>query len=139
MKKLTLILFLALVPAFAQQSVAAKATAKSKTLTRAEFDQLLAKPHKVLVIDVRRPDELTANGSFPVYLSIQLADLEKYLAFIPKERTLIAVSNHAGRGLQAADLLDSKGFHVAGAIGVQNYEADGGAILKIVPPQPKKN
>jgi rhodanese-related sulfurtransferase len=133
MKKLIVILLIALTAAFAQQE---KPTTKSKKLTRAEFDQLLAKPGQVLVIDVRRPDELTANGGFPVYLSIQLADLERHLAFIPKDRTLIAVSNHGNRALQAADLLDRKGFKVAGAIGLLDYEADGGTLVKIAP-QPK--
>lgn len=119
--------------AFGQQG-AAKQEPKSKKLTRAEFDKLLAKPGEVLVIDVRRPDELTANGGFPVYLSIQANDLEKYLAFIPKDRTLITVSNHASRGLRAADLLDGKGFKVAGAIGAQDYEAEGGTLLKLAAP-----
>ena len=32
----------------------------AKVLTRAEIDALLAQPSKVLVIDVRRPDELTS-------------------------------------------------------------------------------
>jgi rhodanese-related sulfurtransferase len=129
-----LIALIALGAVFGQQSAAPKQEPKSKKLTRAEFDQLLAKPSQVLVIDVRRPDELTSNGGFPVYLSIQANDLEKYLTFIPKDRTLITVSNHASRGLRAADLLDSKGFKVAGAIGAQDYESEGGTLLKIAPP-----
>jgi rhodanese-related sulfurtransferase len=130
MKNLTMIALIALTSVFAQSG----APSKSKKLTRAEFDQLLARPGQVLLIDVRRPDELTTVGGFPVYLSIQLTDVEKYLAFIPKDRTLITVSNHANRTLQAADLLDGKGFKVAGAIGVQNYEDEGGKLLKIAPP-----
>lgn len=128
-----LIVLVALGAAFGQQA-ATKQEPKSKKLTRAEFDKLVANPGQVLVIDVRRPDELTANGGFPVYLSIQANDLEKHLAFIPKDRTLITVSNHASRGLRAADLLDSKGFKVAGAIGAQDYESEGGTLLKIAPP-----
>jgi rhodanese-related sulfurtransferase len=131
MKKLILIALVAITAAFAQSG----APARSRKLTRAEFDQLMAKPSQVLVIDVRRPDELTSVGGFPVYLSIQLADLEKSLAFIPAGRTLVTVSNHANRAVQAADLLESRGFKVAGAIGVQNYQEEGGKILKIAPPQ----
>ena len=115
---------------------AAKYEAKSPKLTRAQIDKLLTKPEQVVFIDLRRPDELTKIGSFPVYLSIQLADLEKSLAFIPKDRTIITVSNHAGRALRGADLLADKGFKVAGAAGVQDYEAEGGSISKIVPPAP---
>jgi len=110
---------------------------KAHALTRPELDALLATPEKVLIIDVRRPDELTAIGGFPVYLSIQLADLENKLAFIPKDRQIVTVSNHAARAGKAADLLASKGFKVAGAVGAQTYEADGGTLLHITPPPPK--
>ena len=70
---------------------------KAHVLNRTEIDALLATPEKVLLIDVRRPDEVTTIGGFPVYLSIQIKDLEKSLAYIPKDRTLVLVSNHAGR------------------------------------------
>jgi len=52
-------------------------------LTPAEFDAVLAKPDQILILDVRRPDETSHNGGFPVYLSIQAAELEKNLAWIP--------------------------------------------------------
>jgi hypothetical protein len=94
---------------------------QAHVLTRSELDALLAKPEKLTIIDVRRPDELTAIGGFPVYLSIQLADLEKSLAWIKK----------------AVDLLTSKGFKVAGAVGAQNYEEEGGKLTKITAPQQK--
>jgi rhodanese-related sulfurtransferase len=85
---------------------------------------------------VRRPDELTANGGFPVYLSIQAKDLDKSLEWIPKDRAIITVSNHAARGGIAADLLTKNGFKVAGTIGAQTYEQEGGKLTKIVPPPP---
>lgn len=113
-----------------------KDEAKTVVLTRAQFDQLLAKPEKLVIVDVRRPDEVTAIGGFPVYLSIQLEDLEKHLAWIPKDRQVVAVSNHAGRAGRAADLLASRGFNVVGRIGVQNYEEQGGKLTKIAPKAP---
>jgi rhodanese-related sulfurtransferase len=116
-----------------QQQQAKQAAAQAHILTRAQFDQLLATPDKIVVVDVRRPDELTSIGGFPAYLSIQLTDLEKHLAFIPKDRTVVTVSNHAGRAGRAADLLASKGFEVAGAVGAQDYEAQGGKLTKIEP------
>jgi rhodanese-related sulfurtransferase len=115
---------------------ASEYTYKTPRLKRAEIDALLAKPEGLLVIDVRQPDEWTAIGGLPVYLSIQPNDLEKNLAYIPKDRTIVTVSNHAGRAGAAGDLLTSHGFKVVGAIGVQNYEAEGGALTKIVPPEP---
>jgi rhodanese-related sulfurtransferase len=110
---------------------------KTLQLKRADLDALLAKPEGLLVIDVRRPDEVTAIGGLPVYLSVQAKDLENNLAYIPKDRTIVTVSNHAGRAGAAGDLLTSHGFKVAGAIGVQNYEAEGGTLTKIAPPAAK--
>jgi rhodanese-related sulfurtransferase len=112
-------------------------TAKSPKLNRAQVDALLAKPEQLVILDVRRPDELIAIGGFPVYLNIQSKELEKNLAYIPKDRTIVTVSNHAGRAGPAADLLAGKGFKVAGAIGAQDYEAEGGALTRIAAPGPK--
>jgi rhodanese-related sulfurtransferase len=124
--------------ALAQTGAAPGAEAsKAHILTNKEFDTLLATPEKIVVIDVRRPDELQSIGGFPVYLSIQAGDLEKYLAYIPKERTVITVSNNAGRAGKAADLLAAKGFKVAGAIGAKKYEEDGGRIVKVTAPPPR--
>ena len=110
---------------------------KAKKLTRAEFDALRANPSTLLVLDVRRPDELQSIGGFGAYLSIQATELEKSLAWIPKDRTIVTVSNHAARAGRAADLLTKNGFTVAGAIGAQDYEGEGGTLVKIAPPAPK--
>jgi rhodanese-related sulfurtransferase len=115
-------------------AAAAKAPAsKAHVLSVAELDKLLAQPDKVLVIDVRRPDEVSSIGGLPVYLSIQLGDLEKSLAWIPKDRQIVTVSNHAARAGKAADLLASKGFKVAGAVGAQTYEQQGGTAVVHIP------
>lgn len=113
------------------------ASAETRKLTRAQFDALRADPSKLLVLDVRRPDELTAIGGFGIYLSIQSGELEKSLPWIPKDRTIVTVSNHASRAVRAADLLTKNGFSVAGAIGAQDYEAEGGTLVKISPPAPR--
>jgi sugar lactone lactonase YvrE/rhodanese-related sulfurtransferase len=109
----------------------------SKKLSRAEVDALLAKPNDVVLIDLRRPDELIKIGGFPVYLNIQAKELEKYADYIPKDKAIATISNHAGRAHAGADFLINKGFKVAGAIGAQDYEAEGGALTKIAPPAPK--
>ena len=110
---------------------------KTPKLNRVQFDALLTKPEQLVIIDVRRPDELTTKGGFPVYLSIQSTEIEKNLAFIPKDRSIVTVSNHAGRAGAAADLLADKGFKVVGAVGAQNYEEEGGKLTKIAPVAPK--
>jgi len=132
MRKLVLLILLAGAVSFAQQPAAEQAS-KAKILTRAEFDALVAAPGRVLLLDVRRPTEIATNGGFPVYMNIQAADLEKHLAEIPKDRPLLLVSNHAHRAGIAADLLESKGFKIAGAIGAQVYESEGGTLVKYAP------
>ena len=120
-----------------RQAGAAAARPAFKKITRARFDALLKEPGKVLVLDVRRPDELQAIGGFPVYVSIQAKELEQRLAFLPKDRAIVTVSNHAGRAGKAAELLEKHGFTVAGSIGAQDYEAEGGTLVKITAPPPR--
>jgi rhodanese-related sulfurtransferase len=136
---LVLSLGLAATPAWAQQPAAAAPAAwkyKTQRLSVAEVDALLARPGKVLVLDVRRPDEQIKYGSFPVFLSVQHKDLEQHLAFLPRDRIIITVSNHAGRAGAAGDLLASKGYTVAGAAGSEDYEKAGGkAVAHIQPPE----
>jgi len=139
-------LLLATSAAFAQQAAPAAGgtpaaapqpwTYKTKQLSRAEIDALLLQPNKVLVLDVRRPDELPSKGSFPVFLSIQNADLEKYLKYIPRDRQIVTVSNRAHRAGAAGDLLTLRGFKVAGAAGTQDYEEQGGYVEHIKAPAP---
>ena len=110
---------------------------KAKVLTNAEFDELVAQPDSVLLIDVRRPDEISSIGGFPVYLSIQVKDLKEHLVEIPKNKEIITVSNQAHRAAAAADVLTDAGFKVAGAVGAETYEKGGGKLYKVaVPPPP---
>ena len=138
----TVVLALALVSsvsAWAQQAGQPQPwTYKTKQLERAELDTLLAAPEKLVVLDVRRPDEVVAKGSFPVFLNIQAKDVENRLAYIPKDRVIVTVSNHAHRAGAIGDLLTAKGFKVAGAAGSEDYEAQGGKIVRITPPAPVK-
>lgn len=108
-------------------------TYKTPKIDRATVDKYLADPGKVVILDVRRPDELIKNGSFPAFLNIQLAELEKNIAYIPKDRAIIIVSNHAWRGGAAGDQLSAQGFNVVGAAGSLDYEAQGGKIARIAP------
>jgi gluconolactonase len=113
----------------------AAAQAAAPVLNRAQIDALLATPDKVLVLDVRRADEISSIGGFPAYLNIQAAELEQFLPFVPRDRKIVTVSNHAARAIRAGALLASRGFQVAGAAGAQDYEAQGGRLVgrKAVP------
>lgn len=107
---------------------------KVKRLDRDQVDALLAKPEQLLVLDLRRPDELIKYGSFPVFINIQSRELEQHLAYLPKDRTILTVSNHAGRAGAAGDLLTAKGFKVAGAAGSEDYEKAGGKHVRHIQP-----
>ena len=113
-----------------------RAPVRAKTLTNAEFDGYLAHPEQVLLVDVRRPDEVSTIGGFPVYLSVQIKDLKAHLTEIPRDRPIITVSNHAARAGAAADTLSDAGFKVIGAVGADTYQKDGGklAVKILMPP-----
>jgi rhodanese-related sulfurtransferase len=115
----------------------AQPKSQAHELTRAEFEKLFADPKHLLILDVRRPDELTKFGGFPAYFSVQIKDLENRLDWIPKDRTIVTVSNHAARSGRAADLLKSKGYKVAGTIGAQTFEEQGGTLTKFEVPPPR--
>jgi gluconolactonase len=119
--------------AIAQAPAAAPAAASASqpevpVLKRDQIDKLLAQPDKVVFIDVRRADEIAAIGSLPVFLNIQLSELDRFLPFIPRDRQVVTVSNHAGRAAKSAAFLRDHGFNVVGAIGVENYASEGGAL-----------
>lgn len=111
---------------------------KTKQLDKAQVDALLAHPKKLFIIDLRRPDELVKYGSFATYQNVQLSELPKLLDYIPKDRTILTVSNRAHRAGAAGDLLTSKGYKVAGATGSEDYREAGGTIIKLAPPAPKQ-
>jgi rhodanese-related sulfurtransferase len=139
---------MAAAPAFAQQAAAPAAAPvtpandpayvyKTLRLNRAAFDALSARAENLLVLDIRRPDELQRVGGFPVYLSIQTVDVQKYLAYIPRDRLIVTVSNRAHRAGAVGDILKGLGYNVVGAIGVLDYQDEGGVLQKIAPPPPR--
>jgi rhodanese-related sulfurtransferase len=113
-------------------------TYKTLRLNREAVDAVLSKPEQALILDVRRPDELTKIGGFPVYLSIQASDVQKSLGFIPKDRLIIVVSNRAHRAGAVGDILHGLGYNVVGATGVLDYQDEGGVLTKIAPPPPRQ-
>lgn len=117
-----------------QPYVAKPWTYQTRQLSRNDVDKLLGNPKKLLVIDLRRPDELIKYGSLPVYLNVQLKDLPQALDYIPRDRVIVTVSNRAHRAGVAGDLLSKAGFKVAGALGSEDYREAGGTIVKVTAP-----
>ncbi|MBT2132874.1 SMP-30/gluconolactonase/LRE family protein [Croceibacterium sp. LX-88] len=115
-------------PALSQSSAQAGPAQAENVLNRQQVDQLLAAPDKVTFIDLRRADEIAAIGSLPVYLNIQVSELDRFLPYIPRDRSVVTISNHAGRAKRAATYLRSQGYSVTGVVGVENYAAEGGTL-----------
>lgn len=115
---------------------ATQARPNAAALDRAQVDALLAAPDKVTFIDVRRADEIAGSGTVPVFLNIQVSELDRFLPYIPRDRQVVTISNHAGRATRAAALLRDAGFNVVGAFGVEDYAASGGLLYgkKVVTP-----
>ncbi|HLO93994.1 MAG TPA: rhodanese-like domain-containing protein [Burkholderiaceae bacterium] len=111
---------------------------QTQRLNRAQVDSLLARPEQIVVLDIRRPDELIKYGSFPAFVNIQYKDLEKHLAYLPRDRVIVTVSNHAQRAGAAGDLLTSRGFKVAGATGSEDYEQEGGQQVQHIQAPPPR-
>ena len=112
-------------------------THKTARLNRAQLDKLLGHPGKILFVDLRRPDEISKIGGFPIYLSVQAGDVEEGLAYIPRDRQIVTVSIRAHRAGVAGDILLAHGYKVAGAVGVKDYEDEGGSLSKIAIPAPR--
>jgi gluconolactonase len=115
--------------AHAQAAAGAPAQQQEPELSREQVDQLIAAPDSVVFIDVRRADEIAAIGSLPVFLNIQASELDRFVGYIPRDRQVVTISNHAGRARKTAALLRERGFTVAGVVGVEDYAAQGGTLF----------
>ena len=114
---------------FTAAALAGATAPAGKELNRAEIDTLLAHPEKIFVLDLRGPDEIVKIGSLPGYVNIPIAQLESRLSEVPKDKTILPVSNHSVRAWKAQAILEKNGYKVPGGIGVQNYEKEGGKLI----------
>lgn len=139
MKKLFLLSLFATAVCAAPQRTVAQAP-KVRELHQAEVDKLLETPEKVLVLDVRPPSEIAAQGAFTVYVNapiagtdVNAAGLEKHLGEIPKDRLIVTVAGTPDKALAAASVLASRGFKVAGGVSAPAYDKEGGKLVKFQP------
>jgi len=112
----------------AQAQDAPAAAEQAPALSREQIDALLATPGQVVFVDVRRADEVAAIGGLPAFLNIQASEIDRFVDYIPRDRAVVTVSNHAGRARRAAAVLRERGFTVAGVVGVEDYAAAGGTL-----------
>jgi rhodanese-related sulfurtransferase len=80
-------------------------------LAATELKNLLhSKPEKVIIIDVRNPDEFAAQH-IPEAINIPLVELNTRIQEItPKEKIITVCAKGGGRSAEAAIFLDMKGF-----------------------------
>jgi gluconolactonase len=112
----------------AGQAAPAATQADAPSLSREQVDQLLTAPDRVTFIDVRRADEIAATGSVPAYLNIPASEIDRFLAYIPRDRQVVTISNRAGRAKRTAAILAAQGYQVAGVFGVVDYAEAGGTL-----------
>ncbi len=69
---------------------------------------------KVLVLDVREPDEFTGElGHIPGAMLIPLGQLPARIGELPKDRPVVCVCKSGGRSGKATALLQRSGFRCA--------------------------
>ena len=74
-------------------------------------EEVLTKKDDVVLVDVRRPDELTGElGHIPGVMHVVLDELPQRLDEIPKDQTVVFVCRSGGRSGQASAFALENGF-----------------------------
>ncbi|MCA2970420.1 MAG: hypothetical protein INH43_18040 [Acidobacteriaceae bacterium] len=84
MKRLVTLLFAAL-STFAQDSTVRKITDAE------ELEKFVKEQSNLFYLDVREPKEIAELGALKGYVNIPLGELEKRLAEVPRDRTILTV------------------------------------------------
>jgi len=85
------------------------AKADIKSLSQAEFEQLTTTKADTVVLDVRSNEEY-ANGYIKSAINIPHTDIEKILAAINKEDTIVIYCRSGRRANIVATMLEEKGY-----------------------------
>jgi len=98
----------------------------AKQTSAEQLQQALGKGAKLLVIDVRSPQEFAA-GHIPGAVNIPLDDLAKKLAEmkVAKDTTLVTTCEHGGRSSRAALQLQKLGYSTASYCTLESWKKCG--------------
>jgi len=110
----------------------------AKQTSAEQLQQTLGKGDKILVIDVRSPQEFAA-GHIPGAVSIPLDDLAKKLAErkLAKDTTLVTTCEHGGRSSRAALELQKLGYLTASYCTLESWKKCGYKMATgSLPPSP---
>lgn len=92
---------------------------------------MLGQNGKILVIDVRTPEEF-ANGHIPEAVNIPIGELAGKLRqmHISKDTTIITMCDHGGRSSRAALELQRMGYNTSSFCRIDSWQKDGYKINK---------
>lgn len=94
-----------------------------------EPKEVWEKKSQLMVIDVRRPDEVAEHGYIPGAMHVVLDTLPLRLEEIPREKTLVFVCQLGGRSARACAFLTAQGFtHVVnmkGGMSAWTFDVEG--------------
>jgi len=98
-----------------------------------EFRVLLEKPNKhKIVLDVRGEDEIEKEGALPGAVNISLETLEKRLAELPKEKTLVVHGKTGCRAEMAYNLLKKAGLKAQYLKATTEFDEQKKSQIKII-------
>ncbi len=98
----------------------------AKQTSAEQLQQALGKNAKVLVIDVRSPQEFSA-GHIPGAVNIPIDDLARKLAEmkVSKDTTVVTMCEHGGRSSRAAIELQKLGYSTASYCTLESWKKCG--------------
>jgi rhodanese-related sulfurtransferase len=111
---------------------------RSPTAVETRIDVLkekLDRGEKVLIIDVRREDEVKP-GSIPGAVNISMAELEARMKDISKDVQVVFVCDHGNRSSLAAEMFEKKGYKASTFCALEGWKAKGYKVAEIRRPDP---
>jgi rhodanese-related sulfurtransferase len=108
----------------AQEHPAVQASARETSAQ--DLKQGLAKKEKILVIDVRSPQEFAA-GHVPGAVNIPVDELARRIEEmkVPKDTTLVTMCEHGGRSSRAALELEKLGYKTSSYCTLDSWKKGG--------------
>jgi rhodanese-related sulfurtransferase len=96
-----------------------------------QLSEKLSGQARPVVLDVRQPQELAAEGRIEGSLHIPMNEIPARLAEVPRERELVAVCKRGQRSWQVAQWLRQQGYDAASmAGGLDAWRAQGLPIAR---------
>ena len=103
----------------------------AKETSARHLHSLLGKGEKVVVIDVRTPEEFS-RSHVPEAINIPIDKLPREMRrmHVSKETTIVTMCDHGGRSSRAALELRKMGYKTASFCRIDSWKKDGYAIKK---------